>query len=165
MTFWISTKDNISHRKGKGKEMKTKAVLTCVLWWRFCWMKWLWVPPDWSFSLYSATFGTSCPSSWHFHLQNYNSHTAKILLTPHSRLWPCLQQYCLRNAAKGSLQSGWCPLKTSTSHSCKLHHLSQSSLFCRPPFAYLSKAASLFSIMLLLITNVLQLQYTLVLCA
>lgn len=37
-------------------------------------------------------------------------------------------------------------LKTPTSLSCKLHHLSQLNLFCRPLFAHLSQATSLFSI-------------------
>lgn len=109
VTFRISAKDKIFYRKGKDREIKTKAVVTCVLWCRFCSMKWPCGLPDCSASLYGAAFGTSCPSLWHFHLQNYNSHTARIALTPHSRLWPCLQQYCLRNAARGSLQSGWCP--------------------------------------------------------
>lgn len=80
--------------------------------------------PDWSFSLYRATFGTSCPSSWHFHLQNYNSTHSQDSVDSTLKALTLSPAILSQKCCQGKFRVGLASLKTPTSHSFSVQSVS-----------------------------------------
>lgn len=113
----LPKRERMSHRKRARWKVKKRGTSSSHFMMGILLNEMFGMAPDWSFSLYSATFGTSCPSSWHFHLQNCNSTHSQDSVDSTLKALTLSPAILSQKCCQGKFGVGLASLKTPTSHS------------------------------------------------